>query len=155
MELRQLSAIVGIADHGSFSAAADALQTVQSNISAHVKKLERELGCELVDRSTGQLTEAGEIVVARSRRVQAELDAMLSDVVALTREVAGTVRIGIIGTTARWLVPQLLRAAPPAIPPPAPGLRRDPTTTRSTPSSPRDRSTSPCSTFRPRAPISP
>ncbi|MGO9583916.1 MAG: LysR family transcriptional regulator [Acidimicrobiales bacterium] len=112
MELRQLSAIVGIADHGSFSAAADALQTVQSNISAHVKKLERELGCELVDRATGELTEAGEIVVARSRRVQAELDAMLSDVVALTREVAGTVRIGIIGTTARWLVPQLLRVTP-------------------------------------------
>jgi LysR family hydrogen peroxide-inducible transcriptional activator len=112
MELRQLSAIVGIADHGSFSAAADALQTVQSNISAHVKKLERELGCELVDRSTGQLTEAGELVVARSRRVQVELEAMLSDVIALTRDVAGTVRIGIIGTTARWLVPQLLRAAP-------------------------------------------
>lgn len=112
MELRQLSAIVGIADHGSFSAAADALQTVQSNISAHVKKLDRELGCELVDRTNGQLTEAGEIVVARARRVQAELEAMLSDVVALTREVAGTVRIGIIGTTARWLVPQLLRAIP-------------------------------------------
>jgi len=110
--LRQLSAIVGIADHGSFSAAAEVLHTVQSNISAHVKKLERELGCELVDRSNGHLTEAGEIVVARSRRVQAELDAMLSDVVALTRDVAGTVRIGIIGTTARWLVPQLLRTTP-------------------------------------------
>jgi LysR family hydrogen peroxide-inducible transcriptional activator len=112
MELRQLSAIVGIADHGSFSAAAEALQTVQSNVSAHVKKLERELSCELVDRASGQLTEAGELVVARSRRVQAELDAMLSDVVALTRDVAGTVRIGIIGTTARWLVPQLMRVAP-------------------------------------------
>jgi LysR family hydrogen peroxide-inducible transcriptional activator len=112
MELRQLSALVGIADHGSFSAAADALQTVQSNISAHVKKLERELGCELVDRSTGQLTEAGALVVARSRRVQVELEALLSDVIALTQEVAGTVRIGIIGTTARWLVPQLLRTAP-------------------------------------------
>jgi len=112
MDLRQLSALVAIADHGSFSAAADALQTVQSNVSAHVKKLERELGCELVDRASGQLTEAGEIVVARSRRVQAELDALLSDVVALTRDVAGTIRIGIIGTTARWLVPQLLRVAP-------------------------------------------
>jgi DNA-binding transcriptional LysR family regulator len=112
MELRQLNALVGIADHGSFSAAADAMHTVQSNVSAHVKKLERELGCELVERATGQLTEAGEIVVARSRRMQAELDAMLSDVVALTREVSGTVRIGIIGTTARWLIPQLLRATP-------------------------------------------
>ena len=112
MDLRQLSALVGIADHGSFSAAADALQTVQSNVSAHVKNLERELGCELVDRANGQMTEAGELVVARARRVQAELDAMLSDVVALTRDVAGTVRIGIIGTTARWLVPELMRVVP-------------------------------------------
>jgi DNA-binding transcriptional LysR family regulator len=71
MELRQLNALVGIADHGSFSAAADALHTVQSNVSAHVKRLERELGCQLVDRATGQPTEAGEIVIARSRRVQA------------------------------------------------------------------------------------
>ncbi|MGD1011136.1 MAG: LysR family transcriptional regulator [Acidimicrobiales bacterium] len=112
MELRQLSSLVGIADQGSFSAAASALETVQSNISAHVKKLENELGCELVDRATGQLTEAGEIVVAHSRRVEAELGALLSDVVALTHEAVGNVRIGIIGTTARWLVPQLLRAAP-------------------------------------------
>src|SRR5271165_315250 len=112
MDLRQLSALVGIADQGSFSAAADALQTVQSNVSAHVKNLERELGCELVDRASGQLSEAGELVVARSRRVQAELDALLSDVVALTREVAGAVRIGIIGTTARWLVPELMRVVP-------------------------------------------
>ena len=112
MDLRQLSALVAIDDHGSFSAAADALQTVQSNVSAHVKKLERELGCELVDRTNGHLTEAGELVVARARRVQAELDALLSDVVALTHDVAGTVRIGIIGTTARWLVPRLMSVAP-------------------------------------------
>ncbi len=112
MDLRQLSAMVAIADNGSFSAAADALSTVQSNVSAHVKKLERELGCELVDRASGRLTEAGELVVARSRRVQSELDALLSDVVALTRDVAGTVRIGIIGTTARWLVPQLINVVP-------------------------------------------
>ena len=154
MELRQLSAIVGIADHGSFSAAADALQTVQSNISAHVKKLERELGCELVDRATGQLTEAGEIVVARSRRVQAELDAMLSDVVALTREVAGTVRIGIIGTTARWLVPQLLRVTPQRYPDLRLVFVESPTTRLHASSRPA-RSTSRSSTSRRREPTSP
>ena len=112
MDLRQLSALVAIADHGSFSAAAEALQTVQSNISAHVKKLERELGADLVDRSTGELTEAGELVVIRARRVQEELDSLLSDLIALNHDVAGTVRIGIIGTTARWLVPQLMGVAP-------------------------------------------
>lgn len=112
MDLRQLSALVAIADHGSFSAAADALSTVQSNVSTHVKRLERELGTVLVDRSNGQLTEAGALVVARARRARAELDALMSDVVALNHDVAGKVQIGIIGTTARWLVPQLLDIVP-------------------------------------------
>lgn len=116
MDLRQLSALVAIADHGSFSAAADALSTVQSNVSAHVKKLERELNTELVDRSSGELTEAGRLVVSRARRARAELDALMSDILALNHDVAGTVRIGIIGTTARWLVPRLLEIAPKRFP---------------------------------------
>jgi DNA-binding transcriptional LysR family regulator len=112
MDLRQLNALVAIADHGSFSAAADALDTVQSNVSAHIKKLERELNTTLVDRSTGALTSTGELVVARARRAQTEVAALESDVQALQHDIAGTVRVGIIGTTARWLVPQLLDVAP-------------------------------------------
>jgi DNA-binding transcriptional LysR family regulator len=112
MDIRQLNALVAVADHGSFSAAADSLATVQSNVSAHVKKLEEELGTILVDRSAGRLTDAGELVVLRARRISSELDALAADVMALDREVSGTVRIGIIGTTARWLVPQLLAVLP-------------------------------------------
>ena len=112
MDLRQLNALIAIADHGSFSAAADALDTVQSNVSAHVKKLERELNTTLIDRSTGALTSTGELVVARARRAQTEIAALEADVRALQHEIAGTVRVGIIGTTARWLVPQLLDVAP-------------------------------------------
>jgi len=116
MELRQLNALVAIADHGSFSAAADALLTVQSNVSAHIKKLEREPNTTFTDRSTGSLTSTGDLAVARARRIQAEIDALEADVRALQHEVAGTVRIGIIGTTARWLVPQLLDVAPARFP---------------------------------------
>jgi len=112
MDLRQLHALVAISEHGSFSAAADALATVQSNISTHVKKLERELGTVLVDRGSGELTEAGNLVVERSRRVMGELDAITSDVSALSHDVAGTVRLGAIGTAARWIVPQLLDIVP-------------------------------------------
>jgi DNA-binding transcriptional LysR family regulator len=112
MELRQLKALVAIADHGSFSAAADALLTVQSNVSAHVKKLELELNTTLIDRSTGSLTSTGELAVSRARRAQTELEALAADVRALQHDVAGTVRVGIIGTTARWLVPQLLDVVP-------------------------------------------
>jgi DNA-binding transcriptional LysR family regulator len=112
MDLRQLNALVAIAEHGSFSAAADALATVQSNVSTHVKKLEIELGSELVDRATGELTEAGVLAVDRARRVLAELDALNSDVTALSSEISGTVRLGAIGTVARWLIPELLESIP-------------------------------------------
>lgn len=110
MDLRHLQAIVGIAETGSFSAAASALGTVQSNISSHVARLERELEVALVERSSGRLTEEGEVVVARARRMIAELDAMVADVVAMRHEVRGRVRLGMIGTTGRWLVPRLFAA---------------------------------------------
>ncbi len=118
MDLRHLHAVVAITDTGSFSAAAAALGTVQSNVSAHVARLERELEVVLVDRSSGRLTEEGEVVVSRARRMIAELDAMVADVVAMRHEVRGTVRLGMIGTTGRWLVPNLftaLRASHPQI----------------------------------------
>src|SRR6202140_599771 len=108
MELRHLQALVAVAEYGSFSSAADHLGTVQSNISAHVARLERELGTTLVDRSAGRLTADGEVVVARAYRVMGELDALVADVGALREAVAGNVRVGMIGTTARWLVPMLL-----------------------------------------------
>jgi DNA-binding transcriptional LysR family regulator len=112
MELRQLNALVAVGDHGSFSAAAEALETVQSNVSTHVRKLEDELGTVLVDRSAGCLTPAGELVAARAKRISGELDALTADVTALDKEVSGTVRLGIIGTAARWLIPQLLDIVP-------------------------------------------
>lgn len=108
MDLRQLTTLVAIADHRSFSSAAKALFTVQSNVSAHVAKLEHELDAVLYDRTRSQLTEAGQVVVARARRVLAELDALRADLSSLGTEVAGDARIGLIPTTARWLLPQLL-----------------------------------------------
>jgi LysR family hydrogen peroxide-inducible transcriptional activator len=110
MDVRQLNALVAVADHGTFSAAARALHTVQSNVSTHIARLERELGVTLFDRAGGTLTEEGRAVVDRARRIQSEMEALVADVAAVNHEVAGTVRSGIIGTTARWLVPDLLEA---------------------------------------------
>src|SRR3954453_7753403 len=110
MDLRQLAALVAVADPRTFSAAARSLHTVQSNVSTHVARLERELGATLVDRATGHLTEEGEAVVSRARRIENELEALVADVAAVHDEVAGNVRFGVIGTTARWLVPPLLEA---------------------------------------------
>lgn len=108
MDLRQLAALTAVGDHRSFSAAARSLHTVQSNVSAHVAKLEAELGTPLIDRSDCSFTEAGEIVAARARRIEAELDALGSDLASSDHEIRGSVRLGMIGTTARWLVPLVL-----------------------------------------------
>ncbi len=108
MDVRQLQALVAVAEHGTFSGAAKALHTVQSNVSAHVARLERELGVTLVDRQAGRLTAEGTAVVARARRVQSELESIKADVARLGTELSGDVRFGVIGTTARWLVAGML-----------------------------------------------
>ncbi len=108
MDLRQLTALVAIADHGSFSAAARALYTVQSNVSGHIARLEKELGVILVDRHRGGLTDDGLVVVERARRVLHELEDIAADMASRGDAVTGDARLGSIGTTARWLLPQLL-----------------------------------------------
>jgi molybdate transport repressor ModE-like protein len=108
MDLRQLTTLVAIADHGSFSAAARALYTVQSNVSGHIARLEKELGVVLVDRQRGGLTDEGMIVVERARRVLHELEDIAADMASRGDEVTGEARFGSIGTTARWLLPRLL-----------------------------------------------
>ena len=108
MELKQLEALAAVAEHGRFSAAARALDTVQSNISTHIARLEDDLGAILIDRSAGQLTPEGQVVLTRARRINTELAALRDDVNSMTSRVTGQVRLGIIGTTGRWLLPPLL-----------------------------------------------
>lgn len=108
MDLRQLNTLVAIADHGSFSAAARALYTVQSNVSGHIARLERELGVMLVDRQRGGLTDDGHLVVERARRILHEMDDISAEMASRGDAVRGDTRLGVIGTTARWLLPQLL-----------------------------------------------
>jgi LysR family hydrogen peroxide-inducible transcriptional activator len=108
MEIKQLQSLVAIADHGTFSAAAKALDTVQSNVSAHIGRLEKELGTSLIDRSTGVLTDEGDIVAVRARRILHEMEDIDADIHSLGSFTTGECRIGSIGTTARWLMPSLL-----------------------------------------------
>lgn len=108
MELRQLRSLLAVEEAGSFSAAAEALDTVQSNISGHISRLERELNTLLIDRRTGTLTEEGEIVARRSRRLLEELEEIYTDLDGLKADITGRVRLGIIATTAGWLLPLLL-----------------------------------------------
>ena len=54
VDLRQLSALVAVDDHGSFSAPPRALYTAQSNLSAHIAHLQRALEHTIDNRAKGR-----------------------------------------------------------------------------------------------------
>src|SRR3954454_2490417 len=100
MELRHLDTLLAIAEEGSFTAAADALATVQSNVSDQVRQLETELGVPLLVRSRRGVepTEFGLLVLERARRVERELESMRADIALLRGLDAGYARLGVVGT---------------------------------------------------------
>jgi DNA-binding transcriptional LysR family regulator len=84
-DVKQLRVLRAVAEHGSFSAAADALSYTQPAISQQIAALEKHAGTTLVDRGSRgvRLTDAGrtlvehaEVVIARLAAAEAELEAI-------------------------------------------------------------------------------
>jgi DNA-binding transcriptional LysR family regulator len=112
MELRQLRYLVSLAEERSFTRAAAREHIAQPALSQQVRRLEDELGLPLVDRTTRRvaLTEAGELLVDRARRVLAEVRAAQSELGELAGIRAGTVTIGAMQTLGPFDLPRLLAA---------------------------------------------
>jgi DNA-binding transcriptional LysR family regulator len=110
MDLRQLEALLAVAEEGSFTAAADALRTVQSNVSEHIRQLEQSLGVVLFvrTRSGAVPTEFGERVIERARAIRSEIEALHQDLSMLQGLETGHARFGVVGTVSRSLVPRVV-----------------------------------------------
>lgn len=110
MELRQLRYLEAVARHGHFTRAAEELHVAQSAVSHQVRRLERELGTELLERTTRsvKLTAAGEIAVARARAALAEADRLGSELDELRGLVRGTIAIGALLPAGDLDLPALL-----------------------------------------------
>lgn len=96
MEIAALQAFVEVADHASFSDAADALFLTQPAVSKRVAQLETELGTKLFDRIGRRvsLTTAGNALLPRARRLindARELKRLVSD---LSGEIRGRLTMG-------------------------------------------------------------
>jgi len=100
MELRQLRYLVALAEERNFTRAAARSHVAQSALSQQVRKLERELGVALVDRTTRRvaLTAAGQRLTVRARRVLAELDDARAELAELTGLTTGSVTVGVTQT---------------------------------------------------------
>lgn len=107
MNLRSLEYLIALAEHRHFRRAAEACFVSQPTLSAQLKKLETELGVELVERGSGgvMLTEAGERIVARARVMIAEADAIRAIARLSTDPETGSIRIGMFPTLAPYLLP--------------------------------------------------
>ncbi|AJT63113.1 LysR family transcriptional regulator [Streptomyces chattanoogensis] len=98
MELRQLAYFVAVAEEGSFTRAAERFHVAQSGVSAQIRRLEREFGEALLDRSgrTVRLTEAGEVALPHARSALAAVDRARLAVDELTGLLRGRLALGAV-----------------------------------------------------------
>ena len=112
--LRELQAVLAVAELGSFLRAAAALVYTQSALSHQVSALEAALGQPLFHRPGGRapvrLTPAGEAVCRRARRALSEVEAVAADAEQAARGEVVRVRVGVTQTAAAEIMPAALRA---------------------------------------------
>lgn len=98
-DLNKLLTFVRVAEHKSFTRAAEDLRTTPSVVSKHVKELEDALGFVVLNRSTHgvALTEYGEGLLQHCRQILGQLDGFIIDARMSQKLPQGTLRLQTIG----------------------------------------------------------
>jgi LysR family hydrogen peroxide-inducible transcriptional activator len=118
IKLKDLRYLVAVADTRHFGRAAERCFVSQPTLSAQLKKLEQYLGVQLIERQPNNvsLTEAGEQIVSRARRILEASD----EVVTLARShrdpLAGRLRVALLPTIGPYLLPRVSQAIRRALP---------------------------------------
>jgi DNA-binding transcriptional LysR family regulator len=96
VDLRQLAIFVAVAEERSFTRAAERLGTVQSAVSAAVRKLEADLDAELFDRTTRrvELSDAGQVLLPEARRTLTAAASARAAIEDVRGGLRGTVHLG-------------------------------------------------------------
>ncbi|KOV84039.1 LysR family transcriptional regulator [Nocardia sp. NRRL S-836] len=112
MELRQLEYFVAVVEEGSFTRAAERVHVAQPGVSAQIRRLERELGHDLLDRSgrAVTLTDVGAAVLPLARAALGSVESARRTVEELAGLVRGTVRVGMVVSCGIMDLPELLSA---------------------------------------------
>ncbi|GAA1196112.1 LysR family transcriptional regulator [Prauserella alba] len=112
MEIRWIEAFLAVAEELHFGRAAQRLHLAQSPLSQTIKKLEKDVGTPLFERTTRAvtLTSAGHAFLPHARRILGEVDLAMRATSAGTDEVYGRVRLGFSGALNHLTLPPLTRA---------------------------------------------
>ena len=110
MTLTELRYIVAVARERHFGRASETCFVSQPTLSVAVKKLEEELGVQLFERGSGEitLTPAGNRVVEQAQRVLEEAEKIKNLAKASGDPLEGPLKLGVIFTIAPYLLPQLI-----------------------------------------------
>lgn len=112
MEIRQLKAFLAIAEAKTFTAGARRVNVTQAAISMQIRQLEEEVGLQLFTRTPRRviLTEAGEYLLERARKILREHDSALAEIAEVAGAEMGRLRIGTAsGTFAMHQLPGILQ----------------------------------------------
>ncbi|MFB7917224.1 LysR substrate-binding domain-containing protein [Streptomyces sp. NPDC056061] len=111
MELRHLRYFVAVAETRHFGKAAEQLHMAQPPLSQAIRRLENELGVELLRRTTRQvsLTGAGEVFRTDAERILKAVDEAVERVGRFASGAEGVLRIGLTGSASYRQLPSLAR----------------------------------------------
>jgi len=111
MDLRQLRYFVAVAEECHFGRAAQRLHMAQPPLSQAIRRLEEDLGVELLERTTRRvaLTPAGERFLGRSRQILHEVDQAAREAARIAAGEIGRVVIGVVGSATYALLPPVAR----------------------------------------------
>jgi DNA-binding transcriptional LysR family regulator len=110
MELRQLEYFVAVVEEASFTRAAERVHVAQPGVSAQIRRLERELGHDLLDRSgrTVTVTDVGAAVLPLARAALQSVESARRTVEEMAGLVRGVVRVGMVVSCGIMDLPELL-----------------------------------------------
>jgi len=108
----RLDVFCAVAQHRSFTRAAEALHLTQPAVSRHVQQLERQLGVGVFRRAGGLvvLTEAGQEVLSAAQRIAGVLEEMRDALDAYKGLKRGNVRLIATTTAGEYLLPPVVAA---------------------------------------------
>ncbi|AET92655.1 transcriptional regulator, MarR family with acetyltransferase activity [Burkholderia sp. YI23] len=110
LNLRDIRALIAVAEAGSFTRAAERLHLSQPALTVQIRRLEEVLGARLFDRNSRNvaLTPTGRELLPLLRKSLRDMENVLRDARALGEGESGTIRIACLPTFAASVLPELI-----------------------------------------------